>query len=103
MNTKLFKNKFMAIVAMFTIVLGVGAAVAMKAPEKKQFTNYWFDTTAAGVPTTYDSSGPQCSETTGDYCSKEYSASQINFVGGQPSSVKSGQENLQIASAQKGD
>ncbi|RAV60188.1 hypothetical protein DIU36_02505 [Mucilaginibacter rubeus] len=35
MNTKLFKNKVMAIVAMFTIVLGVGAAIAMKAPDHK--------------------------------------------------------------------
>jgi hypothetical protein len=48
MNTKLFKNKFMAIAAMFTIVLGVGAAIAMKAPDakkavatKKQTNSYW--------------------------------------------------------------
>lgn len=36
MNTKLFKNKFMAIVAMFAIVLGVGAVIAMKAPDAKK-------------------------------------------------------------------
>jgi hypothetical protein len=42
MNIKLFKNKVVATVAMLTIILGVGAAVAMKAPEKKTLANpYW--------------------------------------------------------------
>jgi hypothetical protein len=42
MNSKLFKNKIMAVAAMLTIVLGVGAAIAMKAPERKAVTNpYW--------------------------------------------------------------
>lgn len=88
--------------AMFAIVLGIGAAFANQAPAKS-FTSYWFDTTITGVPTAYDADGPQCSESTGDYCSKEYDASQLNFSGGVPVSVKSGQANDQIASAQKGN
>ena len=51
MNTKLFKSKIMAIVAMLTVVLGVGAAIAMKAPEKKH-TNlpsyYWYSVNSSG-------------------------------------------------------
>jgi hypothetical protein len=89
--------------SMFALVLGITSALAFKAPEKKQFTNYWFDTTALGVPTTYDSAGPLCDDNTGDYCSKEYAASQINFSGGVPVSVKTGQDNLQIQSEQKGN
>jgi hypothetical protein len=89
--------------SMFALVLGITSAVAFKAPEKKQFTDYWFDTTAAGVPTTYDSAGPQCSDNSGDYCSKEYAPSQINFSGGIPVSVKPDQYNLQVASEQKGN
>jgi hypothetical protein len=89
--------------SMFALVLGITSALAFKAPEKKQFTNYWFDTTAAGVPTTYDSEGPQCSDISGDYCSKEYAASQLNFSGGVPVSVKTGQDDLQIASEQEGN
>jgi hypothetical protein len=90
------------VVAMIAIVFGFGAAYATKAPVKS-FTNYWFDTNAAGVPINYDPSGPQCSATTGDYCSKEYAASQLNFSGSTPVSVKAGQQNLQIASEQMGD
>jgi len=89
-------------VAMIAIVFGFGAAFATKAPVKP-FTNYWFDTNAAGVPISYDSAGPQCTETTGDYCSKAYAASQLNFSGGVPVSVKSGQQNLETASAQRGN
>ena len=54
MNIKLFKNKFMAIVAMFTIVLGVGAAIAMKAPEKAhkaKFATSWFTYNGSGSVT----------------------------------------------------
>jgi len=51
MNRIVFKNKVMAVAAMFTVLLGVGAAIAMKAPEKTSkaaFTTSWF---------TYDGSG----------------------------------------------
>lgn len=34
MNAKLFKNKIKAVAALFAIVLGVSAAIAMKAPVK---------------------------------------------------------------------
>jgi len=44
MNAKMFKNKIIAIVAMFTVVLSVGAAIAMKAPAKKlpPAMLYWY-------------------------------------------------------------
>lgn len=84
------------------VALGLIAAVATAAP-RAHFTNYWFDTDAAGNPTAYDPNGPQCSQPTGDYCAKEYSASQLNFSGGIPVSVKSGQQNLQIASEHLGN
>jgi len=72
MNTKLFKNKFMAIVAMFTIVLGVGAAIAMKAPEKnnkKPLATSWFTYSGSGSitdPANYTevSGTPDCPGTT---------------------------------------
>jgi hypothetical protein len=89
--------------SMFALVLGITSALAFKAPEKKLTTYYWFDTNAAGVPTTYDAQGPQCSDDIGAYCSKEYADSQINFSGGVPVSVKTGQEDLQHASEQKGE
>lgn len=84
--------------ALTAMVLGLTAAFAFKAPSKP-FTNYWFDTTSAGVPTAYDPDGPQCSDLSGNPCGKEYTASQLNFSGGIPVSVKSGQENMQIATA----
>jgi hypothetical protein len=84
------------------VVLGLFSAVAFAAP-RPSFTSYWFDTDASGNPTTYDANGPQCMDSTGDYCAKEYNASQLNFSGSIPVSVKTGQQNLQIASEHKGN
>jgi hypothetical protein len=84
------------------VALGLIAVVATAAP-RQHFTNYWFDTQADGTPTVYDPNGAQCSQPNGDYCSKEYSASQINFDShGNPVSVKIGQENQQIAAEHLG-
>lgn len=88
---------------MFALALGLTAALGFSAHAKKSFTSYWFDTNAAGAPTVYDPDGAQCSHQTGDYCSKEYDASQLNFSGGTPISVKAGQENLQILAERKGN
>lgn len=96
-------KRFKIDLSLIAVVIGLSSAFAFSAPAKKQFTNYWFDTTATGVPTTYDSAGPQCLETTGDYCAKQYSATQLNFSGGIPVSVKTGQENNQIASEHRGE
>lgn len=90
-------------VSMFALALGLTVALGFNARANKSFTNYWFDTTAAGVPTSYNPDGAQCSQASGDYCSKEYAASQLNFSGGVPVSVKAGQENLQILAERKGN
>ena len=95
-------KRFQKNLSMMAAVAGLTAAFAFT-PAKSHFTNYWFNTTAAGVPTTYNASGPTCSQTTGNYCSKEYAASQINFSGSTPVSVKSGQENNQIAAERLGN
>jgi len=88
---------------MVALALGLTAALGFNAHAKKSFTNYWFDTNAAGVPISYDPDGAQCSQSSGDYCSKEYDASQLNFSGSTPTSVKAGQENLQILAQRKGN
>jgi hypothetical protein len=88
--------------SMAAAIVGLSAAVAFSVP-KPQFTNYWFDTNAAGNPTTYDPAGAQCSEPSGDYCSKEYAASQLVFSGSVPVSVINGQQDKQIAAAHLGD
>ena len=73
MNSKLFKNKVVAIVAMFTVLLGVGAAIAMKAPDNKikvlppvqyQFngTTLTQDKTASNY-SVVSGSGPSCEGT----------------------------------------
>jgi hypothetical protein len=58
MNVKLFKNKIMAIVAMFTIVLGVGVAIASTHNthhNKAVFTSlYWYPVD----PSTNETTGP---------------------------------------------
>jgi hypothetical protein len=80
------------------MVLGLTAAFAFKAPTK-QFTSYWFDTDSAGVPIAYDPDGQQCFDTSGNPCGKLYDASKLNFSGGTPVSVISGDENMQIQTA----
>lgn len=68
MNHRLFKNKLMAIVAMFVMMLGVGAAIAMKVPEKKskaKFATSWFTYNGSGNVTdpanyTQVSGNPNC-------------------------------------------
>lgn len=88
---------------MFALALGLTAALGFSAHAKKSFTSYWFDTTITGVPTTYDPDGPACSHSTGDYCAKEYDASQLNFSGSTPVSVKPTEVNNQILARFKGN
>jgi len=87
---------------MIAVVLGLTSAFAFKAPAKS-FTTYWFHTDSSGAPTTYDPDGPACLQKTGIICAKEYSASQLNFSGMTPVSVKTGQQNNQIQIEQLGD
>ena len=57
MNTKLFKNKIMAVIAIFTVVLSVGMAIAStnNTNHKKAFTSlYWYPVD----PSTNTTTGP---------------------------------------------
>jgi hypothetical protein len=91
------------IFALIAVIGGLTAAFAFTNAPAPSTTTYWFDTDALGNPTAYDPSGPQCMDISGDYCAKEYNATQLNFSGGVPVSVKSGQQNNQIAEEHKGN
>jgi hypothetical protein len=89
---------------LFSCAAAICLVIGLSAFQGKQTSYYWFDTGNEGQlvmshaqdPTTYSgvqSSTPPCAGGT-KYCELGFLAGQLNFAGGIPESVKSGEQGV---------
>ena len=96
------KKYIIGMIAMIMIIVASAFTMAGKTVPVKTETTYWFEMDALGthVTSTQVSDPVSLCPNAGDDCARKYNESQTEIVG-TVRQVKSGQENLQIASRGK--